>query len=219
MYDITKSYNNKINKLHAWRDRYSKDEYPYKVILNMFYDLFATQFIWTEINQSFSGWKKYSDYSDALNEIYDLRRNVQLDDVNPRLNELLNTNEEAAGLKYSDFSESISNAKKGDNHAVVEVEYSYWFYGSYNDVTIFWAACGLMGLDKHSAYLEITGGDVGGLRLDTFKDAIEYFPQIFGASLSFDNFVDADGNTINPLLKQGVKYYPRDFELLPSLWL
>ena len=206
----------KIQKLYQWRDRYSKREYPYKVILNMFYDLFATQHIWPVINQSFSGLKKYSDFSGALSEISEVRRNAQIDYVNLRLIELIDTNEEAAGVKYSDFSEDISNAKKGNNHAVVEIEYSYWFFCSYNDVTIYWAACGLMGLDKQSAYREITGGDVGGLRLDTFKDAIENFPKILGVNLN--GFIDADGNDINPLIEQGVKYYPRDFELLPPLW-
>tara|TARA_B100001971_G_C18199592_1_gene543697 strand:- start:652 stop:1302 length:651 start_codon:yes stop_codon:yes gene_type:complete len=214
--DIAVIYKGKIGKLKEWRTRYSKDEYPYKVILNMFYDLFATQHIWPEINQSFSGRKKYSDFSGAFNEIKDLRRNAQIEYVNPRLEELLNTNEVAAGVKYSDFSELVSNAKNGDNQSVVEIEYTYWFYCSFNDVTVYWAACGLMGLDKHSAYLETTGGDIGGLKLDTFKDAIGFFPRVL--SINSNGFVDADGNDINPMTTQGAKYYPRDFELLQPLW-
>ena len=217
MYDITNSSQNKINKLNEWRNRYSKDEYPYKVILNMFYDLFSTQKIWSQINESFSGFKKYSDFNDAFNEITSMRRNAQLDYVQPNLMKLLDDNKEAAGTKYSDYSESVSKAQGGDNHAVVEIEYTYWFYGSYNDATIYWAACGLLGLDKVSAYIEITGGNVGGLKLDSFQDVIEFLPQVLGASVG-GSFVDADGNPVNPIFDKGVKYYPKEFKMLPSLW-
>jgi hypothetical protein len=215
MYEVNKSYQNKINKLNEWRNRYSKDEYPYKVILNMFYDLFTTQKIWSQINESFSGYKKYSDFIDAFNEITSIRRNAQLDYVQPNLMKLLDDNKEAAGIKYSDYSELVSKAQGGDNHAVVEIEYSYWFYGSYNDATIIWAACGLLGFDKMSAYFEVTGGTVGGLRLDSFQDAIEFLPQILSMGSSF---VDADGNPVDPIMDQGVKYYPKEFKLLPPLW-
>ena len=78
MYDLAKSYERKIQKLKNWRDRYSKVEYPYKVIMNMFYDLFATQYIWPEIDRSFSGLKKHADYTDAVNEIAELRNNTKI---------------------------------------------------------------------------------------------------------------------------------------------
>ena len=54
--------------------------------LDMFYDLFATQHIWTDIDQAFSGWKKYSDYQDAFSEISEIRRNAQINYINPSYN-------------------------------------------------------------------------------------------------------------------------------------
>jgi hypothetical protein len=216
MLDIQPIQERKINKLKSWRNRYSNYEYPYKVVLNMFYDLFATKQIWSDIDQAFSGLKKYSDFQDAFSEIGEIRRDIQINYVNPRIIELLNNNQEVAGIMYSDFSDNISKARNGDNKAVVELEYCYWFYSKYNDIIMYWAALGLMGLDKHSAYREITGGDIGGLRLDSLKNAIEYFNSLFGAN--FSGFVDADGNDVNPLLNPSVKSYPKDFIILPKLW-
>ena len=43
-----------LNNLKKWRDRYSHKEYPYKVVLNMFYDLIPLKMIWSEILNCFN---------------------------------------------------------------------------------------------------------------------------------------------------------------------
>jgi hypothetical protein len=217
MFDIQAAQNRKINKLKDWRNRYSKEEYPYKVILNMFYELFSIELIWNEINSAFSGGKRFSDLTQAFAHIGEIKRQTQLSQVHQNLESFLRSDKIACGVKYSDFKEMVNDAQNGDNHKVIEIEYSYWFYCQYWEATLEWAAYGYLGYDKHSAFRTVTGGDVGSLKLDTFKDTIQFFPTVLGVSFGWK---DADGNSINPMSTEdkNKKYYPDSFEFLPPLW-
>ena len=73
-YDLTDTVNRRIQKLYQWRDRYSKDEYPYKVVVNLFYELYTIHFMWDEISSIFSkGFfarpKRYDNYNDYKSQI------------------------------------------------------------------------------------------------------------------------------------------------------
>lgn len=217
MFDAKSTQNRKIQKLQEWRNRYSKEEYPYKVVMNMFYDLFAVESIWSDINSAFSGVKQFDDPNLALQHIGGLKRQVQLSLINQNLESFLKNDKIACGAKYSDFKKMISEAQNGDNHKVIEIEYSYWYYNQYHEAVIIWAAYGYLGYDKHSAFQAVTGGDLGGLKLDTFQDAVQSLSSIIGITFSWK---DADGNSINPMSDEdkNKKFYPDNFEFLPPLW-
>ena len=89
MFDAKSTQNRKIQKLQEWRNRYSKEEYPYKVVMNMFYDLFAVESIWSDINSAFSGVKQFDDPNLALQHIGGLKRQVQLSLINQNLESFL----------------------------------------------------------------------------------------------------------------------------------
>jgi len=215
MFDIQASQRRRINKLKEWRSRYSKKEYPYKVILNMFYELFSIELIWDEINSAFTGDVIFNDLTEAMTHIVSIKRQIQLSQVHQNLETWLKQDKVAGGIRYSDCKEMINKAQNGDNNSVVEIEYSYWFYCQYCEVVLEWAAYGYLGYDKHSAFIAVTGGYVGGLKLDTFKDSIQSFSLILGLSV---NWKDANGNPINPMTEKNKNYYPDSFELLPPLW-
>ena len=44
---------NKEKKLLMWRERYSKQEYPYKVAFNLLYELLAVEKMWDEIQNAY----------------------------------------------------------------------------------------------------------------------------------------------------------------------
>lgn len=217
MFDIQASQNRKINKLKEWRTKYSKDEYPYKVVLNLFYELFSVEFIWDDINRAFEEGQQFTDPTQALIYFGEKKREVQLSVIHQQVQQFMQNDRVAGGIKFSDFKSMIQNSRNGDNHQVIEIEYAYWFYCQYLEAALQWAACGLLGMDKHSAYIEVTGGDVGGLKLDTLENAITYFHQVLGISF---NYKDADNNSIDPLSEKdkNKKYYPDSFEMLPPLW-
>ncbi len=184
VWDISDSMNRKIEKLRQWRDRYSKNEYPYKVVVNLFYELYTTHFMWDEISSIFSRGlfsktKRYNNFADAYNHIVDIRREIQVREVNPKLIDIMESNLPVCdGQQYEQYKGMIEKAKKGENNEVEEIEYSYAYICTIIELVLPWAACGLLGMDKHKAFVEVSGGDVGGLSLQSFGDAYKYFNTI-----------------------------------------
>ena len=219
MIDIKSIKSNKIDLLKTWRSRYSESEYPYKVIMNMFYELFADALIWNDIDQAFRNQSRlFNTYEEALEHVYMMKRNVQLEQVHSNLEStLMPGNKIAAGARFSDFEKNINLAKNGDNEAVVEIEYSYWYFCQYHDAFLHWAACAYLGMDKHEAFVETTGGDLGDLNLGNLEGTISSLSKILGGSFG-GGFKDSQGNSVNPLTEPNKKYYPESFEILPPLF-
>ena len=220
MINIGQIQNNKIDLLKKWRDRYSPTEYPYKVVMNMFYELFSDELIWNDIDTAFYRKEKiFSSYDQALEHVYMMKRDVQINSVNPNLETtLMPSNKAAAGARFSDFEDNIARAKNyEDNEAVVEIEYSYWYFCQYHDAFLHWAACAFLGMDKHEAFIEVTGGDIGDLNLSSLEGTISSLSMILGASIGA-SFQDYEGNSVNPKQNQNIKYYPESFQILPFLF-
>ena len=209
--------NRKIEKLKEWRARYSKEEYPEKVMINVFYELFTLEEMWPYINLCFTGRQKHKKYSDAVNSLFDYYRLIQVNKVCPVLDQLIDDNKIAAGTRFSDYKDTINKAKSGGNGEVVEIEYCYWYLVTFCESVIYWTGCGLMGLDKHTAFVDLTSTDIGGLKLDTLGDTIKFLAS--GLSLGVGaQYKDADGNPVDPMSDPNIKYYPEGFNILPHLW-
>lgn len=90
---IKETIQRKKNKLYEWRDRYEEDECPYKIIQNLFYDLYSTKDSWDKFLTMFD--LKERDYSksfqDAEERIILERRMIQLN-IHEKLETLISNN-------------------------------------------------------------------------------------------------------------------------------
>jgi len=208
-----------ISKLNEWRNRYDRVEYPGKVVINIFYELFGIEGVWRELSTNFSGEERTSDFGLAYQHVVYLKRNYQIQSLRDNLQTYLNQDKVVCGVKYSDWRNDIKLASKGSNADVIDIEYSYWYYNQYCLATLHWAALGLMGFDKHSAFREISGGDIEGFKADTFSDILKYLSQVLG--LEFDGHKDLNGNKLDLIAimnNSNIKSYPASFTFLPKLW-
>ena len=206
-------------KLQEWRARYPARDYPEKVVMNLFYELFAIEGIWPEIERAFSGRRQCPDFDTAYQQMIAMKRNYQSTVLNGQLPRLMSQDVIAADARFSDWCDRQRKAVGGDNEAVVEVEYGYWFYHQYCAATLAWAACGLLGMNKEQAFTEVAGGMCGGMQLNSFRGALQSFQQVLG--MVFSGFKDYRGSPIDTGLVmsgRGGKYYPEDFPTLPGLW-
>ncbi|SDX95996.1 Sel1 repeat-containing protein [Allochromatium warmingii] len=215
MLDMSGPRQGAIEKLQSWRNQYSQQEYPEKVLINLFYDLYAMDGMWPQIETCFSGAQRFSDHNQALNHIIGLKRKYQAEVLRPRLLQMMNADQAVGNAKPSNWADRLNLAQAGDDASVIELEYSYWYYFQYQSATLSWAAAGLQGLDKRSAFIEVAGGEVGGLRLSSFSDALRFFPVILGIELEHK---DIDGNRVEAASSGGKKVYPASFAMLPKLW-
>jgi hypothetical protein len=206
-------------KLDTWRSRYTKEEYPSKVVVNLFYELFAIEGIWPQIEQIFGSGPKYSEFRESYEQMIIVKRTYQMGPLRGLLMENLSTDKIAADTKKSDWTNKEHSASNGDNESVVEIEYGYWYYNQYCAATLAWAACGLLGQNKEDAFFEVAGGITGDIDFDSFGSVLNGFKNVLSAV--FEGFKDATGNEVNTkdiISGKVTTYYPNDFPLLSKLW-
>jgi hypothetical protein len=158
--DLTNPYNEGLNNLKNWRTRYSKTEYPFKVVQNIFYRQYTMNSIWdTQIENSFNKFKgTESDIIKAFQKLEGEYSNAsQKFTVGNTLIELMNKKQDVGGLNYQNNISLIEKGKNGDNTAIEELEFTYLYYLLCNKSTLMWAAFGRKGFSRIDAIAQVTG--------------------------------------------------------------
>ena len=158
--DLKNPFNEGMNNLHTWRSRYSKTDYPYKVVQNVFYRQYTMNSIWeSQIDASFSKFKETeTDIIKAFQKLEIEYSNAsQYFTVGNRLADLMDKKEDIGGLNYANNIPLITKAQNGDNVSVEELEFTYLYYLLCNKATLIWAGYGRNGFSKIDAITQVTG--------------------------------------------------------------
>lgn len=180
------NFNHGMQELQTWRSRYSKFEYPEKVMINTYYRQLAVDNIWDTLNSAFKssiwGTKKnlFNEYISAREHISQLYRQSQLEKIRPNLMSLINRGKDVGGLRYTNILGLVNSAKSSNNKSVEELEYSYIFYALANEYLFRWAACGMIGKSKDEAFQIVTELQINTNSMTTYEHALNLLGQ-FGA--------------------------------------
>src|SRR5262245_17410779 len=103
MVNLINPYNECINRLITWRNRYSGNEYPFKVVCNIFYRQYTMNSIWeSQIDSSFEKYfnteKEWMQPFEVLWSEYSYASRQFPPNI---LVELMNRHEDVGGLNYS----------------------------------------------------------------------------------------------------------------------
>lgn len=101
--DMTNPFKEGMTNLNNWRNRYSKHEYPFKVVLNVFYRQYTMNSIWnSQINGSFSRFKNTeSDLIQAFQKLESEYSNASHQfTIGNTLIDLMNQQQDVGGLNY-----------------------------------------------------------------------------------------------------------------------
>ena len=158
--DLTNPFNEGMNNLRNWRSRYSKNEYPSKVVLNIFYRQYTMNSIWeSQIENSFNIFKNTE--TDVLVAFQKLEKEYSNASghftIGNTLIDLMNQQQDVGGLNYKNNIPIISRGQSGDNKAIEELEFTYLYYMLGNKATLMWAAFGRKGFSKVDAIAQVTG--------------------------------------------------------------
>jgi hypothetical protein len=158
--DLTNPFNEGMNNLTSWRNRYSKTEYPSKIVLNIFYRQFTMNSIWeSQIESSFN--KFTNTETDTLTAFQKLELEYSKASrqftVGNTLIDLMNQQKDIGGLNYKNNIPLINSGRSGDNNAIEELEFTYLHYLLRNKATLMWAAFGRKGFSKIDAITQVTG--------------------------------------------------------------
>lgn len=158
--DLSNPFNEATNNLKNWRNRYSKHEYPFKVVLNIFYRQYTMNSIWeNQIENSFSRFKNTeTDVLAAFQKLEEEYSNASGQfTIGNTLIDLMNKQQDVGGLNYKTNIPIITRAQNGDNKAIEELEFTYVYYMLCNKATLMWAAFGRKGFSKIDAIAQVTG--------------------------------------------------------------
>ncbi|MCK4338420.1 MAG: hypothetical protein KAW87_00305 [Candidatus Cloacimonetes bacterium] len=203
--NFSKNVEFNMNNLKKWRDRYSPNEYPYKVVINMFYDLIPLQMIWSDILNCFSQGKKVNSIDEGIILISQIFRNAQLS-IKDSMEEYMTNNIQICDVSSTSLKIMIEKAESGDNKFVEEIEYSYIARTSLKAFFLIWAAMGLSGNSMEKAYQKISEATFPIKNFDDFEIVFQAFSNsvnIMIGGLSMGN----KNQIVKPL------YSP-----LPKLW-
>lgn len=186
--DLTNPFNEGMNNLRNWRNRYSKSEYPSKVVLNIFYRQYTMNSIWTsQIESSFSRFKNTE--TDVLQAFQKLELEYSNASghftIGNTLIDLMNKQQDVGGLNYKENIPIIARAQSGDNKAIEELEFTYLYYMLGNKATLMWAAFGRKGLSKIDAIAQVTGVVIEYSKPIEYADILSMLGQ-FGVSQSMN---------------------------------
>ncbi len=200
--DFSASYKDAVHVLLKFRERYSKNEYPQKIVLNIFYKQFVMKEIWNSaLDNSFvSYYKSDKDLNIAIQKIvvkYNECKNPLL--VGNTLGELMEVHKNSfvGNVRYADCINEIAAAQNRNDKAVEELEYKYIYYTVINEAIFYWAGFGRIGKKRIEAIIALTGC--------SFND--ENYNPIFTFEM------------IQELLTQLMKFHINSlYSPLPSFW-
>lgn len=158
MVDLIRGYQEGMNNILAWRNRYSEDEYAGKVVLNIFYRKYSMEAMWDDmlpyINHSVR--REFNDAVKELEMAYSRAASFKVHNV--LISNLRNQPEyELGGTSYAAFADNIRKASWGDGAAKEEIEFAYLYNLLMDKATLYWGAACATGLDKIKAIGFVTG--------------------------------------------------------------
>lgn len=171
--DLTNTFKDGRNLLNTWKQRYSPSEYPYKVVLNMFYRKFTIEKMWPiVINQTFSNWQKAYEAN-----LLKYGQVAQIEIV-PVLESWLQSNRQVGMVKYSDFQLFIQNGSRGNAEALKGIEYTYLLHRVLDELIMLWISMVNSGETQVNAIAKLTRAVVEIPKIRNYAEIESVFDQL-----------------------------------------
>ena len=159
MVDLRIPYRKGVENLLRWRNRYSKEEYPLKVVKNIFYRKYTMELIFPELVDFFhlNQNQNERDFGYFMGLAKEKYSNVACYKVNPVLEKLLIQRPKVGTANYNNYTERIANAESGDSKMIETIEFDYLFYLLTDECILLWTALGGSGDSQVDAFGKLTG--------------------------------------------------------------
>ena len=149
--DLTNTFKDARRLINAWKERYSEEEYPYKVILNIFYRKYTIEKMWAIVlKQSHPSFQKAYEYN--LEKYAEVART----EIAPVLEKWIHDNRQVGMIKYSDFQSYIQSASQGNREALKGIEYTYFLHRILDELIILWISMVNSGESQVNAIAKLT---------------------------------------------------------------
>jgi hypothetical protein len=136
------------------RRRVQRQEYPGQLLRDLLIQVYPIQCAWNDLDKCFTVGQQESNVQHALESV---TRTLQAHEetVAADADALLSRGVETGGISFAGLAAWVKSASRGDNSQMEELEFSYVCFSARRPVFSRWAALGLSGIDKASAYLQM----------------------------------------------------------------
>ena len=156
MIDLRQAYSEGINSIRNWRTRYSTQEYPHKVVLNMMYRAYSMDYIWNDYEKGVI--PKYDNFQEAVIGMEQRYSETAIEKVRDNLIIWLDakSNQAVGNLTFINYNESATSAES-NKAKKEELEFSYVFNFLQEKCVLYWIAFRQIGKSDVDAIALITG--------------------------------------------------------------
>lgn len=171
--DLTNTFKESRQMINSWKSRYQSNEYPQKVVMNIFYRKYTIEKMWTAMfNQ------KYSDWQTAYQNMQLTYGQVAQAEVAPILERKIQSNDKVTSMQYSDFTAYIKSAAVGNQEAIKGIEYTYFLHRILDELVLVWASMVVSGESKINAIAKITRAIIADMPINDYKTIEQIFDQL-----------------------------------------
>lgn len=105
MIDLNSCFEEAVNNIRIWRNRYSSKEYPHKVVLNIFYRAYSVEHIYRQFQNE--KLQKFSSFNEAIIWINGYYSKIATTCIAPVLLNVLkdNPDNKVGNISFSNYNE------------------------------------------------------------------------------------------------------------------
>ncbi len=178
MIDLSKAYAEATNNVRVWRNRYSTEEYPHKVVINMMYRAYTMQYIWNEFKNGTL--PKFATINEALLGMSQHYREISTTKIFSNLLNWLETrpNDSVGTLTYSRYENNLATPAENDKRKREELEFSYIFEMLEDECVLYYIGFRQMGKGFQDAVAMITNFMIEDIPTMDYSIAKQVFQQL-----------------------------------------
>jgi hypothetical protein len=170
MHHITQGVDLAKDSLLEWRHRYPPQEYPYKVMFNLFYRAYPYEWFWDNRDRFFSGQdlgnqKKDGGPQAVFDRVAHLYRQIQMEQVFPNMEHWINSRRDVGVISHDALTPVLSGAQQGRNQDLEQLEFTFCYDNAIFKCLNVYFAAGWLGLNQLNAFFEATGASVSQVHL------------------------------------------------------
>lgn len=156
MLDLRQAYSEGIQNIRNWRTRYTPQEYPHKVVINIMYRAYGMNYIWNDYKNG--NLPRYSNFQEAVIDMEQRYSRVAIEKVRDNLMVWLDNkpNEAIGNLTFSNY-DRLATVAENDKTKKEELEFSHIFDLLQEKCVLYWIALRQTGKNDIDAIATITG--------------------------------------------------------------
>ncbi len=177
MIDLSPLYAEASSKIQLWRNRYTKNEYPHKIVINMMYRAYTTRFVY----QAFlsNGLPPFDDFHEAASYVIGFYGQTAVTKVNANLLDWMRMNpNELVGTLTASSYENLADQAEYSPSKLEELEFSYIFNTMSDMCVLYYIAFRLCGDSQEEAIKKLTNYIVEIYEELTYEQLKTFFTQL-----------------------------------------